>query len=133
MSTVNISFNTDLLKQIDQVAQEESRSRSELIRRSCSDLHRAQAPLGSGIYGWGSDGEIQGLTKRILLTKSDLSGKTLIFPHDRCNRHKCSSLRYSLRRQIQTGSRDGSVWKHPVGYLGISHHRTTGCLTKTQV
>ena len=34
MSTVNISFNNDLLKQIDEVAQEESRSRSELIREA---------------------------------------------------------------------------------------------------
>ena len=34
MSTVNISFNKDLLKQIDKVAQEESRSRSELIREA---------------------------------------------------------------------------------------------------
>lgn len=34
MSTVNISFNSDLLKQIDKVAQEESRSRSELIREA---------------------------------------------------------------------------------------------------
>ncbi len=34
MSTVNISFNDDLLKQIDKVAQEESRSRSELIREA---------------------------------------------------------------------------------------------------
>ena len=34
MSTVNISFNDDLLKQIDRVAQEESRSRSELIREA---------------------------------------------------------------------------------------------------
>jgi CopG family transcriptional regulator/antitoxin EndoAI len=34
MSTVNISFNKDLLKQIDEVAQEESRSRSELIREA---------------------------------------------------------------------------------------------------
>ncbi len=33
-STVNISFNDELLKQIDQVAQEESRSRSELIREA---------------------------------------------------------------------------------------------------
>jgi metal-responsive CopG/Arc/MetJ family transcriptional regulator len=33
-STVNISFNNELLKQIDQVAQEESRSRSELIREA---------------------------------------------------------------------------------------------------
>jgi CopG family transcriptional regulator / antitoxin EndoAI len=34
MSTVNISFNDDLLKQIDLVAGEESRSRSELIREA---------------------------------------------------------------------------------------------------
>ena len=34
MSTVNISFNDDMLKQIDRVAQEESRSRSELIREA---------------------------------------------------------------------------------------------------
>ena len=33
-STVNISFNDELLKQIDQVAREESRSRSELIREA---------------------------------------------------------------------------------------------------
>jgi metal-responsive CopG/Arc/MetJ family transcriptional regulator len=33
-STVNISFNKDLLKQIDAVAREESRSRSELIREA---------------------------------------------------------------------------------------------------
>ena len=34
MSTVNISFNSDLLKEIDKVAEEESRSRSELIREA---------------------------------------------------------------------------------------------------
>ncbi len=33
-STVNISFSDDLLKRIDQVAREESRSRSELIREA---------------------------------------------------------------------------------------------------
>jgi metal-responsive CopG/Arc/MetJ family transcriptional regulator len=33
-STVNISFNDELLKQIDRMAQEESRSRSELIREA---------------------------------------------------------------------------------------------------
>ena len=33
-STVNISFNDQLLKQIDQAAREESRSRSELIREA---------------------------------------------------------------------------------------------------
>jgi CopG family transcriptional regulator/antitoxin EndoAI len=34
MSTVNISFNPDLLKQIDKIAEAESRSRSELIREA---------------------------------------------------------------------------------------------------
>jgi len=34
MSTVNISFNPELLKEIDEVALEESRSRSELIREA---------------------------------------------------------------------------------------------------
>jgi len=33
-STVNISFRKDLLEQIDQIAKEESRSRSELIREA---------------------------------------------------------------------------------------------------
>lgn len=32
--TVNISFSDEMLKKIDQVAQEESRSRSELIREA---------------------------------------------------------------------------------------------------
>ena len=33
-NTVNISFQSDLLRQIDSIAKEESRSRSELIRES---------------------------------------------------------------------------------------------------
>ncbi len=34
MSTVNISFNPKLLREIDKIAEEESRSRSELIREA---------------------------------------------------------------------------------------------------
>jgi len=42
-STVNISFNDELLKKIDQVARQESRSRSELIREAArSYLERKQ-------------------------------------------------------------------------------------------
>jgi CopG family transcriptional regulator / antitoxin EndoAI len=43
MSTGNISFTDDLLEQIDKVAEQESRSRSELIReaaRSCIERKR---------------------------------------------------------------------------------------------
>ncbi len=42
-STVNISFNDELLRQIDQVARQESRSRSELIREAARNyLERKQ-------------------------------------------------------------------------------------------
>jgi metal-responsive CopG/Arc/MetJ family transcriptional regulator len=42
-STVNISFNDELLQQIDQVARQESRSRSEFIREAArSYLERKQ-------------------------------------------------------------------------------------------
>jgi predicted transcriptional regulator len=34
VNTVNISFQKDLLKKIDKIAREESRSRSELIREA---------------------------------------------------------------------------------------------------
>jgi CopG family transcriptional regulator / antitoxin EndoAI len=34
LSTVNISFSDELLKQIDKVAEDESRSRSELLREA---------------------------------------------------------------------------------------------------
>jgi metal-responsive CopG/Arc/MetJ family transcriptional regulator len=36
-STVNISFKKDLLKQIDKIAREEVRSRSELIREAARE------------------------------------------------------------------------------------------------
>ncbi len=42
-STVNISFNDELLQQIDQVARQESRSRSEFIREAArSYIERKQ-------------------------------------------------------------------------------------------
>jgi len=42
-STVNISFNDELLQQIDQVARQEARSRSEFIREAArSYLERKQ-------------------------------------------------------------------------------------------
>ena len=34
LATVNISFNTDILQQIDEVAKQEARTRSELIREA---------------------------------------------------------------------------------------------------
>jgi len=34
LATVNISFNTDILRQIDEIAKNEARTRSELIREA---------------------------------------------------------------------------------------------------
>ena len=34
VATVNISFNTDILRQIDEIAKSEARTRSELIREA---------------------------------------------------------------------------------------------------
>ncbi|MGO8693508.1 MAG: CopG family ribbon-helix-helix protein [Rectinemataceae bacterium] len=47
MSTVNISFTADLLEEIDKVAEEESRSRSELIREAArSYIERKRRWMG---------------------------------------------------------------------------------------
>ncbi len=71
MSTVNISFNKDLLKQIDEVAQEESRSRSELIREAArSYIERKRR--WSQIFQVGSK-----LAKTNRLTQADI-GKEII-------------------------------------------------------
>ncbi len=51
-STVNISFKDDLLEQIDQVAKEESRSRSELIREAAR-LYIEQRRKWSDIFEFG--------------------------------------------------------------------------------
>ena len=46
-STVNISFNKELLSQIDKVAKQESRSRSELIREAARAYIERKEKWGS--------------------------------------------------------------------------------------
>jgi len=51
--TVNISFNDELLEQLDQVAREESRSRSELIREAAREaILRRRGVVGALIVHW---------------------------------------------------------------------------------
>jgi CopG family transcriptional regulator / antitoxin EndoAI len=52
-NTVNISFRKDLLKQIDQVAKEESRSRSELIREAAR-MYIERKSRWKTIFNYGS-------------------------------------------------------------------------------
>jgi metal-responsive CopG/Arc/MetJ family transcriptional regulator len=52
VSTVNISFQEELLKQIDQVALDESRSRSELIREAAR-LYIEKKKRWQSIFSYG--------------------------------------------------------------------------------
>ncbi len=53
-STVNISFNKNLLKQIDKIAKEESRSRSELIREAAR-LYIERKSKWQNIFDYGKN------------------------------------------------------------------------------
>jgi metal-responsive CopG/Arc/MetJ family transcriptional regulator len=52
VSTVNISFQEELLQQIDQIAQDESRSRSELIREAAR-LYIEKKKKWQSIFSYG--------------------------------------------------------------------------------
>lgn len=52
-STVNISFNTDLLHEIDRVADQESRARSELIREA-SRMYISRKKQWEKIFSFGA-------------------------------------------------------------------------------
>ena len=45
LATVNISFNTEILKQIDKLAKSEARTRSELIREAARSDSGQKAPI----------------------------------------------------------------------------------------
>jgi CopG family transcriptional regulator/antitoxin EndoAI len=66
MSTVNISFNPKLLREIDKVAQDESRSRSELIREAArSYIERKQR--WARIFEMGTrTGRARGITPEVI-------------------------------------------------------------------
>jgi len=60
VSTVNISFQEELLQQIDQIAQDESRSRSELIREAAR-LYIEKKKRWQSIFSYGE--HVTGSTK----------------------------------------------------------------------
>ncbi len=62
-NTVNISFRKDLLKQIDQIAKEESRTRSELIREAAR-MYIEKKNKWKTIFKYGTDvAQKQGLSE----------------------------------------------------------------------
>ena len=49
-ATVNIAFQTELLKDIDTIAKSEARSRSELLKEAVEALYRSQAQMGNYFF-----------------------------------------------------------------------------------
>jgi CopG family transcriptional regulator / antitoxin EndoAI len=66
-STVNISFQEELLDQIDKIAKEEARSRSELIREAARAYIEKKEKWRS-IFSYGS-----AIGKKIGLTEQDVA------------------------------------------------------------
>ena len=67
VSTVNISFQDDLLLQIDQVAKKEARTRSELIREAAR-LYIERKKKWESIFSYG-----QSLAKKYKFTEDDVN------------------------------------------------------------
>ena len=67
VSTVNISFQDDLLVQIDQIAQKEARSRSELIREAAR-LYIERKKKWESIFSYG-----QSLAEKYKITEDDVN------------------------------------------------------------
>ena len=68
-NTVNIAFRKDLLKQIDQIAKEESRSRSELIREAAR-MYIEKKSKWKAIFNYGSKiARNQGLSEQDIINE----------------------------------------------------------------
>ena len=72
-STVNISFQDDLLLQIDQIAQNESRTRSELIREAAR-IYIEKKKKWESIFSYG-----QSLAEKYKFTEDDVNEEIKIY------------------------------------------------------
>jgi len=71
--TVNISFQEGLLRQIDEMAQEESRSRSELIREAAR-IYIERKKRWKDIFAFGEK-----QVRRLRLTESDVESEIGVY------------------------------------------------------
>ena len=78
--TVNISFQEGLLRQIDQTAREESRSRSELIREAARRyIERKKRWKDVFVFG-------EKQVRRLRLTESDVESEIRAYRESKSNR-----------------------------------------------
>jgi metal-responsive CopG/Arc/MetJ family transcriptional regulator len=71
--TVNISFQEGLLRQIDEMAREESRSRSELIREAAR-IYIERKRRWKDIFGFGEK-----QVRHLRLTESDVESEIRVY------------------------------------------------------
>ena len=69
LSTVNISFKDDLLRQIDEVARSETRTRSELIREAAR-IYIERKKKWESIFAYG-----EGISSKYKFTESDVNNE----------------------------------------------------------
>jgi len=69
VATVNISFNAEILRQIDEVAQSEARTRSELIREAAR-IYIERKKMWESIFSYGKS-----LSKKYGFTENDVNNE----------------------------------------------------------
>jgi metal-responsive CopG/Arc/MetJ family transcriptional regulator len=69
VSTVNISFQEELLEQIDKIAQNEARTRSELIREAAR-IYIERKKKWESIFSYG-----ESLSSKYKFTEEDVAGE----------------------------------------------------------
>ena len=80
VSTVNISFRDDLLLQIDQIAQNEARTRSELIREAAR-IYIEKKKKWESIFSYG-----QSLAEKYKFTENDVNEEIKIYREEKNKR-----------------------------------------------
>jgi metal-responsive CopG/Arc/MetJ family transcriptional regulator len=82
VSTVNISFQEDLLEQIDRIAQNEARSRSELIREAAR-IYIERKKKWESIFSYG-----ESLSSKYGFTEKDVNDEIKKYREGKARKNK---------------------------------------------
>ena len=81
LATVNISFNTDILQQIDEIAKNEARTRSELIREAAR-IYIEQKRKWESIFAYG-----ESISSKYGFTEEDVNEEIKKYRDEKKNLH----------------------------------------------
>jgi metal-responsive CopG/Arc/MetJ family transcriptional regulator len=82
VSTVNISFQGDLLEQIDRIAKNEARTRSELIREAAR-IYIERKKKWESIFSYG-----ESLSSKYKFTEDDVNDEIKKYREEKNRKHK---------------------------------------------